>query len=81
MAMDPVDLEHDVGMAGSRLHIPGHRFVVVSDPAVLPDIIGRPGLPKWAAYENVIPVSTHCAWHNTCSVYILLCIQTLACDM
>ena len=39
-----------------RLHIPGHRFVIVSDPKILPAIIGRPGLPKWAAYENVIPV-------------------------
>lgn len=40
-----------------RLEIPGHRFVVVNDPAVLPAIIGRPGLPKWAAYQNVVPVS------------------------
>ncbi|KAK9915097.1 hypothetical protein WJX75_004696 [Coccomyxa subellipsoidea] len=39
-----------------RLEIPGHRFVVVSDPAILPAIIGRPGLPKWAAYQNVVPL-------------------------
>ena len=43
-----------------RLHIPGHRFVVVSDPDILPAIIGRPGLPKWAAYENVVPVRGLC---------------------
>lgn len=69
-----------MGMTGSRLHIPGHRFVVVSDPAVLPDIIGRPGLPKWAAYENVIPVSTCPSWHSTCPI---LCPgkHTLACDV
>ena len=30
--------------------------MVVSDPAILPAIIGRPGLPKWAAYQNVVPV-------------------------
>ncbi|BDA43361.1 Cytochrome P450 4e2 [Coccomyxa sp. Obi] len=39
-----------------RLEIPGHRFVVVNDPALLPAIIGRPGLPKWAAYQNVVPL-------------------------
>lgn len=48
--------------AVSRLHIPGHRFVVVSDPAVLPAIIGRPGLPKWAAYENVTQVGGPVSW-------------------
>ena len=44
--------------ACGRLHIPWHRFVVVSDPDILPAIIGRPGLPKWAAYENVVPASS-----------------------
>lgn len=44
----------------ARLHIPGHRFVVVSDPDILPAIIGRPGLPKWSAYENVVPVKALC---------------------
>jgi hypothetical protein len=48
-------------MSGVRLEIPGHRFVVVSDPSILPAIIGRPGLPKWAAYKNVVPV---CVYHK-----------------
>ena len=50
----------------SRLHIPGSRFVVVSDPDILPAIIGRPGLPKWAAYENVVPVRSPAALGCNC---------------
>ena len=74
--MGLISTEQNMGMAVSRLHIPGHRFVVVSDPAVLPDIIGRPGLPKWAAYENVIPVSTRCGRHYMRSVHCP--VQSLA---
>lgn len=64
-----------------RLHIPGSRFVVVSDPDILPAIIGRPGLPKWAAYGNVVPVGPdqpliyHCSfvpsYHESLSLQLV----------
>ena len=34
-----------------RVKMPGSTFVVVADPALLPAVIGRPGLPKSRVYE------------------------------
>jgi hypothetical protein len=31
--------------------MPGSTFVVVADPALLPTVLGRPGLPKSRVYE------------------------------
>ena len=31
--------------------MPGSTFVVVADPALLPAVLGRPGLPKSRVYE------------------------------
>ena len=31
--------------------MPGQTFVVVADPALLPAVLGRPGLPKSRVYE------------------------------
>lgn len=34
-----------------RVKMPGSTFVVVADPALLPTVLGRPGLPKSRVYE------------------------------
>lgn len=34
-----------------RVSMPGQTFVVVADPALLPIVLGRPGLPKSRVYE------------------------------
>ena len=38
--------------------MPGSTFVVVADPALLPQVLGRPGLPKSHVYELGFFVST-----------------------
>lgn len=39
------------GNALRRVKMPGSTFVVVADPALLPTVLGRPGLPKSRVYE------------------------------
>ena len=47
--------------------MPGQTFVVVADPALLPSVLGRPGLPKSRVYElgffvSRMPLSHTVSW-------------------
>jgi cytochrome P450 len=39
-----------------RVSVPGKTFVVVTDPALLPAVLGRPGLPKTPMYRITRPL-------------------------
>jgi len=39
-----------------RVQVPGKTFVVCTDPALLPSILGRPGLPKTPMYRITRPL-------------------------
>ena len=39
-----------------RVRVPGKTFVIVTDPALLPPVLGRPGLPKTPMYRITRPL-------------------------
>ena len=41
-----------------RFRVPFKNFVVVSDPKLIPAVLGRPGLPKTQMYKMTRTVST-----------------------
>ena len=41
-----------------RFRVPFKNFVVVSDPRLIPAVLGRPGLPKTQLYKMTRTVST-----------------------
>ncbi|CAL8465472.1 g5008 [Coccomyxa elongata] len=47
-----------------RVKMPGSTFVVVADPALLPTVLGRPGLPKSRVYELGFFLATK-TFHDT----------------
>ncbi|BDA50020.1 probableTRL5 Cytochrome P450 monooxygenase patH [Coccomyxa sp. Obi] len=47
-----------------RVQMPGSTFVVVADPALLPTVLGRPGLPKSRVYELGFFLATK-TFHDT----------------
>ena len=51
-----------------RVKMPGQTFVVVTDPTLLPAVLGRPGLPKSRVYELGFFVSAAACKGDTLSL-------------
>ena len=71
-----------------RFRVPFKNFVVVSDPKLIPAILGRPGLPKTQMYKLCSTVSvaagSSCACDCSLSSLVngcLACSQTLEAEL